>query len=168
MIQKLIGGAAHVDPYLSNVLCTPAGLGEEGGSGPVERNPPPVKHTHSNCSIVHINASTRRGYHHGYSSGTGASEGSEKRNLPPCRPVYHYASSCIGVLLASYMLRHNLLVARQAGTGMTHQDQRQHFLLQDVGALLTWIEKLLEKCKDLSVAYVLDILSVVATDIQQT
>lgn len=86
--------------------------------------------------------------------------GSERsRNIPPCSPVYHYPSSCVGVLLASYMLRHFL------GKADWSDPQSPH--LQDSSALLVGINNLLSKCKNATVAYALDILSNVATNIHR-
>jgi hypothetical protein len=90
------------------------------------------------------------------------------KTLPPCSPVYHYPSSCIGTLLASYMLRQCLEVlwGGDADTFSVGADRDSLFVLQDAAALLSWIEKLLNKCNDLSMAYALDLLSVVATHLQ--
>ena len=40
-------------------------------------------------------------------------------------------------------------------------------IVQDVSALLSWIDKFLVKCKDIGVAYAIDILSVVANHVHK-
>ena len=156
-IQKIIGVTAPADPQFTHVLCAAA----RGGGTAATRHALAKRNTAS-CSErsrVTVEPSDRTNRHRICFNGGDSSAG-QGQGLPPCSPIYHYPSSCVGILLATYMLRHYLALAREP-------EADNHFILQDASALLTWIDKLLEKCKDLSAAYALDILSVVATDIQQ-
>ena len=195
VIQKIIGVTAPVDPHVAHVLCMPTDSGMTGGeksvgeeeegekeeeeeeeeeySSTLNRDTPYGKRRHSHGdrrfarTTGNYSTSTNKRlklglYSHGtVTASTGlATQSRGQSQLPPCSPLYHYPSSCIGVLLASYMLRHYLTVLREP----TSRNQN-HFMLQDVTALLAWMETLLGKCTDLSVAYALDTLSVVATNL---
>lgn len=158
MIQKIIGASPAVDPLLAAVLC-PA----ERGTGRCSKTTTAVR----SGKRKHVGESRNNHETRNIFSGHNKQlPKSQVTKLPPCSPVYHYPSSCIGILLASYMLRHCLSSAReQHGDG--GGGEVDLFILQDAAALLSWIDQLLLKCKDVSVAYALDILSVVATNLQQ-
>lgn len=196
VIQKIIGVTAPEDPLLTHVLCTTttttsaanayaanadaanaasnANVGGDGDSnGSTARASADRGVAH--CSKRRYSTVEMKSQAQGHSQGHSQGLGGRKPHLPPCSPVYHYPSSCVGVLLASYMLRHYLGAARDpAGGGGAWGawgawgGNSNHFMLQDMTALLSWIETLLAKCADLSVVYALDVLSEVAANLQLT
>ena len=84
----------------------------------------------------------------------------QNRRLSTCCPAYQFPTSCVGALLLSYMLYQYLeqLQAQSINVSL--------HIVQDALSLLSWLETLLGQCKDISVAYALDSLSVIAGAMQ--
>jgi hypothetical protein len=141
MIQKIIGVSAPVDPFVAYVLC--------GSDKEQSRN----RRENRDNGSYSTNEYQQRNYKI-------MQEGQRKGIIPPCSPIYHYPSSCVGILLASYMVRYSIET-----TNAMHDDNMG--IVQDVSALLSWIDKFLVKCKDIGVAYAIDILSVVANHVHK-